>query len=1230
MKRFISALAFCVLLLVALSLFLFPPAEAKEDPIAVLLSLPAPPPPNPLVERSFAERDPKFYDKRNPPKDNAPMSDLLAYWSQIAAQQNDLRYSPEPSERTLQRIKTEIEKDPRQLGTYLNLFKKDPEWVKGIYDSLGTTSPLDKEDRKTIRRWLLYNSHYYSNDLARLAENAGDTTDYVSNQEEVLALARVDFETARPIINRLYNDPSAKASRVLARWALYRHALDTDSLGDIEQYRDELKAIVEDKNAGPGMRDLALDALVGEKEWSGRDEWYFSLLGDETLSELKVNGSTYTGLTTLMLNSPDDKYTDKMLELVKSGNSTVRAAAIRNLLTRIDGGGPEVVKAFLPWLEDPNWAKDTGDSRAAIVRKLGEYEIPESVPGLISILGEITRPSPSRANSNSATLLNVNKMSNVNGKPGSDPVYAETNYNPLRYAIVQALGKQRDPRAVPALRRVLPESSADYDRSYVIKAILDCGGFTVAEQLDALENAAKGVRSEMEAEAANISHLEYGPTSNINAVAGGRTFQIGGPEMTKLLGQQLLASDTISDDLARALVDRIEGLDKTDRRTAAAYRRMILKWQNAAINLLLLSDVKRGNADSDTVIRLLSQRKDLREKQGPDVFDTRTGTHTAVGISACLIEDAGDYDGILQSGDDETKTAMLACARLIRAKLPVTKVAENLGSATPALGIAAERYLESEDSPEARAIVLSRHPGEAKILGATHAFRVEGVEDTYSQYLWALYLSLDNEMLYNGWGGSSNDEDLAAVERSVRAEVKKDDSLLGIYAYDGNYIRFYKDRVLFSWDEDDSRYRERPLTAGEVEYIRSYFIDNKADELPPFLACGGAYCEAKELIMVGRNGGRRVYTNGESDFFRGLDNYFAELKKTPAALRYALSREIPQLEIVLASDDLHVETVWKNGNDLRVCASQTSVRKRLKEQIEKLDDDEEVGTGEGAAEQLEKKKSELKDKHRYDGFAWYRLASGNTQAAEQPPGIDYIPVRDGLAIQGNEESWKARAPGIEIRTAESGLYKVAGGRLARMLRGDYQYPVITPNGRWVLAYKTDADKGTVLVRVDLWSSREYPIEVEGYGEAYPQAYVPTLGKVLVVRDESYDEEPYYSAEEQDDDRTAADDDPSNIMLVDPANGMVFPAAAELRPLSQQTFRPLQKAPQADEYWAAMPDFEKNQTRLGIYNAKWLTFKPVRTIPKIKFNSMDMWVDEPGNKVYFVYRGHLLALPVKNG
>ena len=102
-----------------------------------------------------------------------------------------------------------------------------------------------------------------------MASNVTDSNEYVTNQEELLALTRVDFDKARPLIDRLNLDSSLKTSRVLAKWALYRHALDTDSIGDIDQYRDELKAIVEDKSALPGMRDLAMDALVGEKEWSG-------------------------------------------------------------------------------------------------------------------------------------------------------------------------------------------------------------------------------------------------------------------------------------------------------------------------------------------------------------------------------------------------------------------------------------------------------------------------------------------------------------------------------------------------------------------------------------------------------------------------------------------------------------------------------------------------------------------------------------------------------------------------------------------------------------------------------------------------------------------------------------------------------------------------------------------------------------------------------------------------
>ena len=104
MKRFVAAFALCVSLLVVLSVFLFKPVTAKENTLMVLLSLPAPAPPNPLVRRIGQERDPKFYSKENPPKDDAPIDEILDYWTQQNNTYQRLRYHAEPSQKVKQRI----------------------------------------------------------------------------------------------------------------------------------------------------------------------------------------------------------------------------------------------------------------------------------------------------------------------------------------------------------------------------------------------------------------------------------------------------------------------------------------------------------------------------------------------------------------------------------------------------------------------------------------------------------------------------------------------------------------------------------------------------------------------------------------------------------------------------------------------------------------------------------------------------------------------------------------------------------------------------------------------------------------------------------------------------------------------------------------------------------------------------------------------------------------------
>jgi hypothetical protein len=141
----------------------------------------------------------------------------------------------------------------------------------------------------------------------------------------------------------------------------------------------------------------------------------------------------------------------------------------------------------------------------------------------------------------------------------------------------------------------------------------------------------------------------------------------------------------------------------------------------------------------------------------------------------------------------------------------------------------------------------------------------------------------------------------------------------------------------------------------------------------------------------------------------------------------------------------------------------------------------------------------------------------------------------------------------------------------------------------------------------------------------PSAYVSSINKVLLTPSQYFGDAEYY--ETVPDDVAPDDTAPDSMLLVDPMSGVVQPIAGEFRPLAQQTFRPLQGTGRPSEFWAAIYDLEKNVTEVGYYETKTFGFRPVLKVPKIKFNSMSMYVDEPANKVYFVYRGHLLALPL---
>ena len=1259
MKRFIFVVAFCTSLLAGLALFLFPVTHAAENPLIALLDLPAPPPPNPQVTLPPTTFPENFFNRNNPPPDDAPIEYLMAYWRAQAQDYREIRFRVYPSPKVLERLFTELAKSPGEVSEFLNIFplgSRTSEFVKNIHDRFSATDESARDQRAAMRRWMKYNTPHYSAELEREAARVSDSNGYVLHHDELIALARVDWDRAGPIVSRLYNNPSQKASHTAALWALYLHAIEESSLGDTERYREELKEVVADKSLSDGIRDLALDALSLEKEWNGRDEWYLSLLEDETLLEL----GTYTGLTTLPSASPDEKYIDRMIALLDSDNINVRTAAARNLVLKLNTDRPDIVKALVPWLTNEKWLKPSAGRRDSVIQALSRIKVPEAVPALILALDEKTSPESRKA----ASMAVANAMNAINAAaravemaansaavidddeeleaPPPPPIPGFSTANaansaanvayadfagpeyPLRYWAISALAHQGDGRAVPALRRILNEVNQPYEQSSLIGAIQSCGGFTIAEQVDAIEDVAKNIDTITASMNANLAVNAAATAANL--ISYGGAVPMGGTsklDIRRALGLYITQQYIVREDLARAVVDRITSLDRSDPKTAEAMRRIVTRWHAPAVNALLLRDLKAGRTTTEALVKLLAIRKDLRTAQQTDVFDTRTGSPIAVGISACLIEEVNDYEAILDSASDEAKTALLACARMIRAPLPIQRVAENLQSKDKLLALAAERYLESEDSPEARRIVLSLHPNEAKILGAKMAFNPTASSSTslYDSSVRSLLATVNGFFALTDHYYSYNSEVATEFEDRLREEVKKDTELLGIYAWQNNVIHVYKDKAMLSWHDDPARYRERVLAKEEFDNFKGLIAHYRADELPAFLACTD--CGHYQLLMLGKYGGRRVYVRAKTlpPFFAELDAVFTEMRQPPSTIRYWAGKDIPGLEVVFSDDQQRAVTAWKNGPDLRVLAFDKGRQAEIAEaQVE------EVLSGEESEDEAEEEYtySPLGDDsdigRAFESFGWFNLVDGKLgPVASQPPGVEFIPLKDSLGVNPSRSQWKARVGTTEVRVDGKGLYKVSAGKVTKIKTGIYSDPVTTPNGRWVVATKYSDGEGVRLVRINLLTNKEFVVQTLDRPLFRAVTFIPSINRMLVGPSDHY-----YGGHYDDEDGEST---PISLYsLLDPETGSVFATRGDIGPLTDQTFRPLQQTANQYEFWAAVPN--DTETVIGVYSTRTFSLKPVLKLPKIKFNSMGMWVDEPGGKAYFAYEGHLLAVPIQ--
>ncbi|MDM7922714.1 MAG: hypothetical protein QUS14_10480, partial [Pyrinomonadaceae bacterium] len=832
-----------------------------------------------------------------------------------------------------------------------------------------------------------------------------------------------------------------------------------------------------------------------------------------TQADLRVNGQTYTGLTTLILNQPKEKYRARMLELASSQNKTVRSAAVRNLLIiGQEKGGEDIVKALLPWLTNANWVDVADDERGrgTLVGWLSQYRIPEAVPGLIALLDEKEEAQPIppyRPNANANTVRTMSNASSSSDDEAEYQVYTSNMaanvvspssraYNaaanaantaayaanrvygnqvsyPHRQSAVSALAFQKDPRAIPPLRRLLGQVSEQWERGNLIKAIVSVGGFSIAEQVDGLEAFVKATADLQARFNEAVRRAEYNASVVVtNANVMGSWATMADAALDVHIGQAISMTSEPGEALIKAVIDRIAAREKNDPATARMLKEVLLKWKSPAVNALMLRELKEGKATQESVVRLLALRKEIRETQVGNVLEAGSGNPTASAISACMMDDSATLTGLLNA-NAEAAAAALACSRLLRIPLPIEPVIPMMHGGDKRLALAAEKYLESEDSHEARMAVLSLYPGQAKILGAAPNFL--GTKP-------ASQMPIDVETLQNA-GMIARASNYAAYLPQAYEEIRqffdKEPDLAAVYFYQESLIRIYSGgRVTFSIFEDDKRYRERELTKEEFDEIRQYIAETSADRLPPFLD-GCVYdCEYRTLVLAGRNGGRIVFGAQKKlhEFFLGLDRYFEGLAgQAPMRTRYLADLDIPGLEVVFAVDGLSAETVWKDGDDLRALIVDAKARERIISEVnstiesesEASDEEDSVEPREEYYQRYEKRQKEL-ERRNFEGIGWFSIANGELgRQTTAPQGIELPPVKDAFSVPAEVERWRVTAGQVELRIDEQALYRVTQGKLTKIRDGSYLSVAISSDGKWAVATKYTVEYDIVPVRINL-------------------------------------------------------------------------------------------------------------------------------------------------------------------
>ena len=796
----------------------------------------------------------------------------------------------------------------------------------------------------------------------------------------------------------------------------------------------------------------------------------------------------------------------------------------------------DALRPLLPWLKNENWSSAGRMERLRLIQSCAAVNLPGAVDGLREII--------------------------LNDQDDTNLAYAS-----------EALVHYQVKEAIPELKEAVKRCSNIYKREMMMKSIYLLGGYSIDEILSGLAACYRAM-----------------PTSR-GRYADRALFEEGKISLEAHLGLSLVRrmSSTFDDEVLKAIVEQIGKLGGDEPIVVRNLRELVASISSKVSQEFLAESLLNGSLSHQESLLAFDR---IREKSwSGEPFRVLVGQPgVRGGFAAVFARDEAALAQVMRGDDSASKSALMAAARLTRDSIPLSSVAALLASKQEALVATTTAFLQSSNDPKAH-VLLRKHQPDLTAIGESD----RGDDPGYFNF-----------------------RSLRDLEGQVRKQFPERDNLVeafGLLSYGtwggrGHwYVFVYPDHALAVRDFDWGRFGICRLRREQLAKVRAYVEKFRIDELPPLeLPIDDGI--QMTYVHATQTGVRRVFMNNPPTSRASVEKYskdngrgiviYAQLANLFTDLFEELDLKLQygtDIEILVPREKAHVESVWKEGGDLRIL---------------------------------------VRNSQKVSHWQGVDPSTGKLLGpVEEPPGFEIIDARAHLHPAFDIQSdyhfrypWQIRSGDALVHPGkfdeQVGLWLCRRNKEPELLaEGIFLSQLVSLDGKWCVAAHASGSgwaEPNTAVRINLETKEVMPINLKPADNFDTEAFIPAHGKFLITR----------RADHYPGDSKPVGPEKLEAHLLDAATGELQRVEGDFSPFDRGRFRPLQETGVDHVSWITKtvegPD-RSGMTEVGRYDSKRFRFEAVRGIEEISFDSHAMWVDEINRTIYAAVNGDLVRVPL---